>query len=164
KPPLYGRVLSAIVALGPPVLLLFVIFRGTASPIRWWNVALAVVFLVVIGHAVTIGYHRLFTHRSFVARRPLKIALAVLGTMSVPCCIATVGLPFAIGYVLYGTLAGAVGALVWAGVLRIGFSHNVTWAINSVCHRFGKQPFRSHDQSRNVAGLALFSMGESWHN
>jgi stearoyl-CoA desaturase (delta-9 desaturase) len=242
KPPLYGRVLSAIVALGPPILLLFVIFRGTASPIRWWNIALAVFFLVLIGHAVTIGYHRLFTHRSFVAKRPLKISLAVLGTMSfqgsligwvadhrrhhrfsdragdphspwveggertggwrgfwhahigwcftneptsrtefapdlladsdlvlidklfVPCCIATVGLPFAIGYVLYGTLAGAVGALVWAGVLRIGFSHNVTWAINSVCHRFGKQPFRSHDQSRNVAGLALFSMGESWHN
>ncbi|MEX1006396.1 MAG: acyl-CoA desaturase [Acidimicrobiia bacterium] len=241
-PPFYSRVLSAVVAFGPPVLLLFVIFRGTGGPVRWWNIALAVAFVVVIGHAVTVGFHRLFTHRSFVAKRPLKIALAIAGSMSfqgsmigwvadhrrhhrysdragdphspwvqgdqavgglrglwhahigwcftneptsrtefapdlladpdlvfidklfVPCCVATLALPFAIGYVLYGTLAGAVGALLLAGILRIGFSHNVTWAINSVCHRFGRQPFRSHDQSRNVAGLALFSMGESWHN
>jgi stearoyl-CoA desaturase (Delta-9 desaturase) len=32
---------------------------------------------------VTIGYHRLFTHNSFSARRPLRYALAVLGSMAV---------------------------------------------------------------------------------
>ena len=81
-PPLYSRVLSAIVAFGPPVLLVFVIFRGTGGPVGWWEIAVAALFVVVIGHAVTIGFHRLFTHRSFVAKRPLKISLAVLGTMS----------------------------------------------------------------------------------
>ena len=39
---------------------------------------------------------------------------------------------FAIGYVLYGTMAGAVGVLIWAGILRVGFTHNFTWMINSV--------------------------------
>ena len=81
-PPLYSRILSAIVAFGPPVLLLFVIFRGTGGPVGWRELAVAALFVVVIGHAVTIGFHRLFTHRSFVAKRPLKISLAVLGTMS----------------------------------------------------------------------------------
>ncbi|KAF8322280.1 putative stearoyl-CoA desaturase [Clavulina sp. PMI_390] len=30
---------------------------------------------------ITIGYHRLWSHRSFVARRPLRFVLAILGTM-----------------------------------------------------------------------------------
>ena len=42
--------------------------------------------------------------------------------------------------------------------------HHVTWSINSVCHIWGKQPFVSRDESRNVAWLALPSLGESWHN
>jgi stearoyl-CoA desaturase (Delta-9 desaturase) len=32
---------------------------------------------------VTAGYHRLFTHRSFVAGRALKISLAVAGAVAV---------------------------------------------------------------------------------
>ena len=45
---------------------------------------LLTVFYFVVAHGVTIGYHRLFTHRSFEARRPLKLTLAVLGSMSGP--------------------------------------------------------------------------------
>src|SRR5262249_11854204 len=90
--------------------------------------------------------------------------LVLIDRLFIPCCVATLALPFAIGYALSGTLAGALGALLWAGILRIGFSHNVTWSINSVCHRFGKRPYRSKDGSRNVAALALVTMGESWHN
>jgi stearoyl-CoA desaturase (delta-9 desaturase) len=37
----------------------------------------------VSGYGVTVGFHRLFSHRSFVANRPLKIALAVAGSMAV---------------------------------------------------------------------------------
>ena len=33
-----------------------------------------------------------------------------------------------------------------------------------MCHIWGKQPFVSRDESRNVAWLALPSLGESWHN
>ena len=36
--------------------------------------------ITVLG--VTAGYHRLFTHRAFVACRPLKIALAVMGSFA----------------------------------------------------------------------------------
>ena len=45
------------------------------------GVLLAMYLLTALG--VTIGYHRLFTHNAFRARRPLRYALAVLGSMAV---------------------------------------------------------------------------------
>ncbi|SDD03639.1 acyl-CoA desaturase [Actinokineospora iranica] len=49
----------------------------------WVDVVLAVFFFYLSGLGVTVGYHRLFTHGSFKAKRPLKIALAVMGSMAV---------------------------------------------------------------------------------
>jgi stearoyl-CoA desaturase (delta-9 desaturase) len=40
-------------------------------------------FYFATGLGITVGYHRLFTHRSFRAVRPVRIALAVLGGMGV---------------------------------------------------------------------------------
>ena len=51
--------------------------------LTWLDVALAVFFFYFSGLGVTIGYHRLFTHGSFKANRPLKIMLAVMGSMAV---------------------------------------------------------------------------------
>jgi stearoyl-CoA desaturase (delta-9 desaturase) len=45
-------------------------------------VVLAVMYLLA-GFGVTVGYHRLFTHRSFQASKPLEYVLAVLGGMAV---------------------------------------------------------------------------------
>jgi stearoyl-CoA desaturase (delta-9 desaturase) len=45
----------------------------------WTDIILAVVFYEVTGMGVTIGYHRLFTHGSFKANRPMRIALAIAG-------------------------------------------------------------------------------------
>src|ERR1017187_92374 len=42
----------------------------------WHDIVIAVVMYAIAGHGITIGYHRLFTHKSFKASRPLKIALA----------------------------------------------------------------------------------------
>ena len=39
-------------------------------------------FYVVTGLGVTVGFHRLLTHRSFTAARPLRTALAVAGSMT----------------------------------------------------------------------------------
>ncbi|MER5886709.1 acyl-CoA desaturase [Streptomyces sp. NPDC001941] len=46
------------------------------------DVLLALVLYVVTGLGVTIGFHRGLTHGGFTARRPLRIALAVAGSMS----------------------------------------------------------------------------------
>jgi len=240
--PRHRQFLSLFAALAPPIAAVFVTVRAIGEPIPWLNLLILAAFYFVIAHGVTIGFHRLFTHRSFEARRPLKIVLAVLGSMSfqgsligwvadhrrhhrftdrpgdphspvwsgdrrlsgfrglmhahftwvfdnpttpraefvpdlladpdlvlvdrlfAPLCIASLALPFGIGYALTGTLGGAVGVLLWAGVLRIGLGHNLTWSINSICHRFGTRPFRTRDESTNFAPLALLTGGESWHN
>ena len=48
----------------------------------WTDVVIALVFYVVSGLGITVGYHRYFTHASFKATRPLRIALAVAGSLA----------------------------------------------------------------------------------
>ncbi|MBA2740513.1 MAG: acyl-CoA desaturase [Actinobacteria bacterium] len=50
---------------------------------RWLDLALLALFYVVCAFGTTIGFHRYFTHRGFEARLPVKIALGVLGSMTV---------------------------------------------------------------------------------
>ena len=76
----------------------------------------------------------------------------------------SVGLPFLVGYGVFGTWQAGLQALVWGGLIRIFLFQHVTFSINSICHVFGKKPFRTRDESRNVWLLALPSFGESWHN
>jgi stearoyl-CoA desaturase (delta-9 desaturase) len=54
---------------------------GTA--INTLDIVLMVAFYAATGLGITVGYHRLFTHRSFHAKRPLKLALAIFGGMAV---------------------------------------------------------------------------------
>jgi stearoyl-CoA desaturase (delta-9 desaturase) len=46
------------------------------------DLLLAVAFYVLTGLGVTVGFHRLLTHRAFIAARPLRTALAIAGSMS----------------------------------------------------------------------------------
>jgi stearoyl-CoA desaturase (delta-9 desaturase) len=78
--------------------------------------------------------------------------------------LATFGIPLAVGYLVGGTWGTAFEAFVWAGLIRIFIGHHVTWSINSICHMFGKRPYRARDESRNNWLLALPSFGEAWHN
>jgi stearoyl-CoA desaturase (delta-9 desaturase) len=50
--------------------------------LTWLDVILAFSFFYFTGHGVTIGYHRYFTHGSFKAKRPLKVFLAIAGSMA----------------------------------------------------------------------------------
>ncbi|HXV05562.1 MAG TPA: acyl-CoA desaturase [Solirubrobacterales bacterium] len=73
-------------------------------------------------------------------------------------------IPFALGWLIGGTLfAGATG-LLWGGLVRIFVVHHVTFSINSLCHVFGRRDFETTDESRNFALIALPSFGEAWHN
>ena len=61
----------------------------TAVPIAWggwlgWrDVLIAVAMFLFTGHGISIGFHRYFTHKSFKPSRPLKIVLAIAGSMAV---------------------------------------------------------------------------------
>ena len=50
--------------------------------LRLADVLLAVAFYLVTGLGVTIGFHRLLTHRSFTAAPALRVVLAIAGSMS----------------------------------------------------------------------------------
>lgn len=51
--------------------------------IGWVDIGLAVLFYAVTCHGITIGFHRHFTHKSFKAKRPLRIALAIAGSLAI---------------------------------------------------------------------------------
>ena len=210
--------------------------------IGWVDVALSIVFFAISAHGITIGYHRAFTHGSFTPNRPLKIAIAIAGSLAIegpvarwvadhrkhhafsdadgdphspwrygestrgllkgffyahtgwlfdleqtpiekyapdllkdkdlvrvsrlfPLWVAvSLLLPAILGGLLTWSWMGAVTAYFWASLVRIALVHHTTWSINSVCHVWGKHPFKTRDRSGNVAWLAILSGGESWHN
>jgi stearoyl-CoA desaturase (Delta-9 desaturase) len=211
--------------------------------VDWSDLAVMLVMYVITGYGVTLGFHRLLTHRSFQTHKALEYGFAALGSMAVQGPVMTwvadhrkhhahtdregdphsphnhggglrgavaglwyahmgwlfdragqadparyakdlhedrgmraihatfwawvlfgLALPFGLGYLLDGTLAGALTAALWGGPVRIFALHHVTWSINSVCHFFGTRRFDVEDQSTNVFWLAPFSFGESWHH
>jgi stearoyl-CoA desaturase (delta-9 desaturase) len=73
-------------------------------------------------------------------------------------------LPTLLGWLLTGTMRGAVGGLLWGGLVRIFLLDHVTWAVNSIGHTLGNRPYPTRDGSRNVPPLAPLSVGGSWHN
>jgi stearoyl-CoA desaturase (Delta-9 desaturase) len=51
--------------------------------LSWLDVGLALGFYLVSGLGVTVGFHRYFTHGGFKAKRWLRIALAVAGSLAI---------------------------------------------------------------------------------
>ena len=42
--------------------------------------------------------------------------------------------------------------------------YHTTFAINSLCHMFGKRRYETGEESKNSLWLAIVTMGEGWHN
>jgi stearoyl-CoA desaturase (delta-9 desaturase) len=78
-----GRLLTLVIVGGPPLALLAMLPSVWRHGIAWRDVVLAAFFYVISAVGVTVGYHRLFTHHSFRANRPLKVLLAIAGSMAV---------------------------------------------------------------------------------
>lgn len=78
--------------------------------------------------------------------------------------LAGLALPTLLGLAITGSARGAVGGLLWGGLARIFLLDHATWAVNSVGHTLGNRPYRTRDNSHNVAALAPLSVGGSWHN
>ena len=49
----------------------------------WSDVLIMVVMYAISGHGITVGFHRLFTHKSFKPSRAVKIALAIAGSLAI---------------------------------------------------------------------------------
>jgi stearoyl-CoA desaturase (Delta-9 desaturase) len=230
-----GNILGVFLPMAAFVGALVLLWEEFVGPV---DLAVLATMYVATGLGVTVGFHRLLTHRAFDTFRWLRAAFAVLGSMSVqgpvihwvadhrkhhaytdedgdphsphvegglrglwhahvgwlfslagraeperyardlvadplmraisrlfPGWVALgLAIPFGIGYAVTGTLRGALIGLLWGGLVRIFLLHHVTFAINSVCHFFGRRRFATDDESRNVFWLALPSFGEAWHH
>ena len=79
----FTRLANVTVTVGPLVALGVAIWTAWGGALHWQDlVVLAVSYtLTIVG--VTVGYHRLFTHRSFKTGRLLRALFAILGSAAV---------------------------------------------------------------------------------
>src|SRR5436190_17251204 len=77
------RRLTLAFTVGPLLGVAVAIWMLWGSGISGLDLALLLSFYAVTGLGITVGFHRLFTHRSFRATSPVRIALAVAGSMAV---------------------------------------------------------------------------------
>ena len=224
------RVVRTLFFVLPPVALVLGGWLAWGGALHWQDLVVLAITYAFTGLGITVGYHRLFTHRSFKTTRTLRALLAVLGSMAVegpviewvathrkhhrfadrpgdphsphiddsagwrgalrglghahvgwmlrgkemanPARYARdlltdrdlrfisrtfplwvmVGLavPFGLGVALTGSIVGGLTGLLWGGAVRVFLLHHVTFSINSLCHYFGRRPFATDDQSRNL--------------
>lgn len=66
----------------PAVAVALAVVRFWGEGVSFHDIAIALALYVVVGYGVTVGYHRMLTHRSFKPSRPLKVIAAVVGSMA----------------------------------------------------------------------------------
>jgi len=77
--------------------------------------------------------------------------------------LVSFGIPSILGF-LWNGWSGALGAFLITGVARIVVLQHCTFLINSACHTIGRRPYSKKCTARDSLLLALFTMGEGYHN
>ena len=77
------RAITGLITVVPPLLLAGVAVRLWNSQLHWRDLGILLVMYVLTGLGVTVGFHRLLTHRAFKTKPWVRGLFAVLGTMSV---------------------------------------------------------------------------------
>ncbi len=54
--------------------------------------------------------------------------------------------------------------LVWGFVISTVLLYHATFSVNSLAHVWGKRRYITRDHSRNNLFIAVFTLGEGWHN
>src|SRR5215469_10747950 len=220
------RVHQILLALGLTAQVLYTIYALwdlQRIPLSSTEVELFVCLYALTGLRVTLGWHRMLTHRSYETYPVVKLILLILGAMAnqgrpidwaadhlkhhahadregdphspldgfvhahmawivtakpaerehygshllrdpvVLLVDRTAALWVGVGLIIPFLVDGWSG-LLWGGLVRIAIGNHVIFAVNSVCHTFGDQPFDTRDESRNNWWMALLSLGEGWHN
>jgi stearoyl-CoA desaturase (delta-9 desaturase) len=66
---------------------------------------------------------------------------------------------------IIGLLAGDIwGVMLMGGLLRLVWSHQTTFFINSLAHMWGRRPYTDENTARDNDILAIFTYGEGYHN
>ncbi len=81
--PLSTRLLSLVAVVAPVAGLITGCILLWGSGFGWVHLSIFVGMYLLSGLGITVGYHRLFTHRSFETYRVVQFVLAALGAMAV---------------------------------------------------------------------------------
>ncbi len=77
------KIVMLVVVIVPFLATLFAIWLLWDRAVNWTDLALLVAFNVIGGLGVTVGFHRMLTHRSFHPRPVVKFILLAFGSMAV---------------------------------------------------------------------------------
>jgi stearoyl-CoA desaturase (Delta-9 desaturase) len=77
------HVVRMIVFAAPPAALAVAGWLAWGGSLHWQDLLVLAITCTLTGLGITVGFHRLFTHRSFKTTRTLRALLAVLGSMAV---------------------------------------------------------------------------------
>jgi stearoyl-CoA desaturase (delta-9 desaturase) len=238
------RIVTGLVTVLPVLALGIVAVQLWGNTLGVGDLVVFALMYVLTGLGITVGFHRLLTHRSFKTTTWVRAVLAILGSVAIEGPViswvadhrkhhafsdkpgdphsphvdhghglrgalrgllhAHVGwlfihthrgrksryapdlladpvivwvdrtfvlwvvagfvVPFGLGALIGQSWHAGLTGMLWGGLVRILVLHHVTYSINSLCHFFGRRPFATGDESRNLAWLAPLSFGEAWHN
>jgi stearoyl-CoA desaturase (delta-9 desaturase) len=77
------RFATGTVSVVPFLALGVVCWQVWASLLHWSDIAVFAILYILTGLGVTVGFHRLFTHRSFATKKWLRGAFAVCGSAAI---------------------------------------------------------------------------------
>lgn len=84
-----ARIYNLLAVFLPVLGILAAIVLLWNKAVGWTDIAIMAFFYVFTGFGVTIGYHRLFTHRSFETSRPMRVLFAIAGSMAIEGSVVT---------------------------------------------------------------------------
>ena len=79
---LLDRIANLTVTILPLALIALAVVESWGGLLAWQGVVIFFATLIPFGFGVTVGFHRLFTHRAFKTSRPMRFLWAVLGSMA----------------------------------------------------------------------------------
>jgi stearoyl-CoA desaturase (Delta-9 desaturase) len=79
----FDRVANVVVTVAPVGLLGLAMFSAWGGALHWPDLVVLAVSYVLTGLGITVGYHRLLTHRSFKTSPPMRALLAGLGSAAI---------------------------------------------------------------------------------
>jgi len=84
-----NRIINLVAVVLPFAAFLLAVVLLWDRAVNWTDLGLFAGFYVATGFGITIGYHRLFTHRAFETSTPVRVLFAVLGSMAVEGSVIT---------------------------------------------------------------------------